>query len=469
MGAAAFAAEKTPSGMIEKYSDDNGGSVIAGNYLGALETARDGVLRHESEVDLSKYRIKVADISAFVNTLRSCYAETFGLDTSFSFTYMTSGGVDYIYSLFPYYTVSAAENKKMLAEFYAKADGYLALVDDSMNDFTKALIIHDAIVMNCEYIITKDGVEATPYTLMVEGWGKCEDYSRAYAYLLAQLGIKSEIISSNPMNHEWMKIKLEGKYYQVDLTWDDSVSSNEGTDLPGRVSHDYFLYSNSSFPNHYGYYEVNTSADATYDDYYIHNMGAQLCMVNSTLYGIYCAPGEVETKLVSYNAKNELTTVYDLGAAAQSVGGFWASHWSAGGGSYYASSYANLCSYDGLLYYNMPKAVYVFDPARGINLKLADYKGGNQLYGLKITGGKLYGNDSSSPLSSGTLAEVADCLQMGDVENDGILNVIDATKLQRRVAEMLSFDSFGELKADFNHDGAVNISDATAIQYAIAQ
>ncbi len=79
----------------------------------------------------------------------------------------------------------------MLDKFYSKADGYLSLVDDSMNDFTKALVLHDAIVMNSEYFIKKDGVNGTPYTLMVEGWGKCEDYSRAYAYLLAQAGIKS--------------------------------------------------------------------------------------------------------------------------------------------------------------------------------------------------------------------------------------------------------------------------------------
>ena len=46
---------------------------------------------------------------------------------------------------------------------------------------------------------------------MVEGWGKCEDYSRAYAYLLAQAGIKSELVTSSSMNHEWMKIRLDGK------------------------------------------------------------------------------------------------------------------------------------------------------------------------------------------------------------------------------------------------------------------
>ena len=58
---------------------------------------------------------------------------------------------------------------------------------------------------------------------------------------------------------------------------------------------------------------------------------------------------------------------------------------------------------------------------------------------------------------------------MGDVEDDGILNIIDATQIQRKLADFISFDDFGNLKADFNHDGIININDVTAIQVAIAQ
>ncbi|MBQ2537095.1 MAG: hypothetical protein II550_01320, partial [Ruminococcus sp.] len=440
------------------------------NHLDALETVRDGALKLKSNIDISDYRLTESELSSLFAALRAVYPELFFVDLQYRYSYKTIGGVNYTSSLLLSYDVSSvSELNAMLDKFYSKADGYLSLVDDSMNDFTKALVLHDAIVMNSEYFVAKDGVSGTPYTLMVEGWGKCEDYSRAYAFLLAQLGIKSELVTSSSMNHEWMKIRLDGKYYQVDITWDDPISAEEGTDFPGRVSHEYFLFSDSTFPNHSGYYMINPSADTTYDNYYIHNMDSQLCMVKGAIYGIYCAKGESETKLVTYTARNEMTTVADLGAAVQDSDGFWAAHWRSNGNNYYVCSYSNLCSDSGLLYYNMPKAVYVYDPASGINLKLADYSGSNQLFGLKIDGGKLYGNDSAQTNSSGTLAELGGCLMMGDVDGDGVLNVVDATMIQKKVADLAKFDAANTIKADFDRDGKITVNDVTAIQYEIAK
>ena len=469
MATSAFAAAPTESGMIDIAVSDSDAAFVA-NHLDALETVRDGALKLKSNIDISDYRLTESELSSLFAALRAVYPELFFVDLQYRYSYKTIGGVNYTSSLLLSYDVSSvSELNAMLDKFYSKADGYLSLVDDSMNDFTKALVLHDAIVMNSEYFVAKDGVSGTPYTLMVEGWGKCEDYSRAYAFLLAQLGIKSELVTSSSMNHEWMKIRLDGKYYQVDITWDDPISAEEGTDFPGRVSHEYFLFSDSTFPNHSGYYMINPSADTTYDNYYIHNMDSQLCMVKGAIYGIYCAKGESETKLVTYTARNEMTTVADLGAAVQDSDDFWAAHWRSNGNNYYVCSYSNLCSDSGLLYYNMPKAVYVYDPASGVNLKLADYSGSNQLFGLKIDGSKLYGNDSAQANSSGTLAELGGCLMMGDVDGDGLLNVVDATMIQKKVADLAKFDATNTIKADFDRDGKITVNDVTAIQYEIAK
>ena len=272
MATSAFAAAPTESGMIDIAVSDSDAAFVS-NHLDALETVRDGALKLKSNIDISDYKLTESELSSLFAALRAVYPELFFVDLQYRYSYKTIGGVNYTSSLLLSYDVSSvSELNAMLDKFYSKADGYLSLVDDSMNDFTKALVLHDAIVMNSEYFVAKDGVSGTPYTLMVEGWGKCEDYSRAYAFLLAQLGIKSELVTSSSMNHEWMKIRLDGKYYQVDITWDDPVSAGEGTDFPGRVSHEYFLFSDSTFPNHSGYYMINPSADTTYDSYYIHNM-----------------------------------------------------------------------------------------------------------------------------------------------------------------------------------------------------
>lgn len=57
---------------------------------------------------------------------------------------------------------------------------------------------------------------------------------------------------------------------------------------------------------------------------------------------------------------------------------------------------------------------------------------------------------------------------LGDVNNDGAVNINDVTDIQRNLAELEEFDEYQQLAADANQDGAPDISDATAIQMYLA-
>lgn len=57
---------------------------------------------------------------------------------------------------------------------------------------------------------------------------------------------------------------------------------------------------------------------------------------------------------------------------------------------------------------------------------------------------------------------------LGDVNNDGAVNINDVTDIQRNLAELEEFDEYQKLAADANQDGALDISDATAIQMYLA-
>lgn len=57
---------------------------------------------------------------------------------------------------------------------------------------------------------------------------------------------------------------------------------------------------------------------------------------------------------------------------------------------------------------------------------------------------------------------------VGDVNNDGVLNINDATLIQKYIAKATVFNESQIYKADVNGDGAVNISDVTLIQKIIA-
>lgn len=57
---------------------------------------------------------------------------------------------------------------------------------------------------------------------------------------------------------------------------------------------------------------------------------------------------------------------------------------------------------------------------------------------------------------------------LGDADNDGIVTVLDATRVQRYVAGYTMPDDFSESTADSDEDGAITVLDATVIQRHLA-
>ena len=57
---------------------------------------------------------------------------------------------------------------------------------------------------------------------------------------------------------------------------------------------------------------------------------------------------------------------------------------------------------------------------------------------------------------------------LGDVDNDGTVTVLDATKIQKALASILTIDKESEKAADVDGDGVMSIVDATVIQKWLA-
>ena len=60
-------------------------------------------------------------------------------------------------------------------------------------------------------------------------------------YSLNNVNIENRMVVSNNMNHAWNMLKIGGKWYHVDVTWDDPV-----WDILGRVRHEYFMLSDAA-------------------------------------------------------------------------------------------------------------------------------------------------------------------------------------------------------------------------------
>ena len=222
-------------------------------------------------------------------------------------------------------------------------------------DIEKALVVHEHL---CDTIVYSSRLQAAAHDIegaIFEKEAVCEGYALAYKYYMNRLEIPCKIVSgtSNGQSHAWNQIQLNGNWYMVDPTWDDVANSHD-------VKHQYFLCSENKFPNHVWNKEselYETCSDTTYDNLDWKN----------DLQGMYAYQGGL------YRSKS-------LIVGGKEVSGIWridaeniekeaelvlpiTDQWQLNSVNV-VRGYSQLSYYDGMLYYNTPRAVWRwnFDP-----------------------------------------------------------------------------------------------------------
>jgi hypothetical protein len=116
---------------------------------------------------------------------------------------------------------------------------------DSLSDFNKVKTIHDYIVNNASYDVNLEKFSA--YDNLINKSSTCQGYITIGYKMLTEAGIPCRIISGlgDGQSHGWNIVELDGKWYNLDLTWDDPLV--EGADL---LVYDYFLKSEEEFTGH---------------------------------------------------------------------------------------------------------------------------------------------------------------------------------------------------------------------------
>ncbi|MBR1691947.1 MAG: leucine-rich repeat protein, partial [Lachnospiraceae bacterium] len=216
-------------------------------------------------------------------------------------------------------------------------------------------VIHDWLAVHCEYDYANLQTKTVPddsynlYGALVKKIAVCEGYARAYQYILREkLGIGCYYMSSESMNHAWNAVLIGGKYYHVDVTWDDPVN-----DRIGRVKHTYFLLSNSGIcsagsGNHDAGDQNISAEDTSYESANWSSIDSSFVYLNGKWYA-------------ADNTQKKLVSTTNLINGALSVSGFGLGTWKAGKNSGYSVGFSYLQKYHNMLILNGPKAIYVAD------------------------------------------------------------------------------------------------------------
>lgn len=252
-----------------------------GNWSGAKKAVIEAYQSYKTEVDVTAYKLNYKKeyeelksmMSEVVNeTPYIFYAAT-------SYTVSRNSSTDQIVKIGLGYTdeykkEDGTVRKKKIKNTRAKLDAAvneaLASVDSRMTKLEKALVLHDYIIKNTTYAknSTKQ-YRLTEIGVFLKNKANCQGYSLAYGILMEKIGVPVQYVSSDEMSHMWNMIKIGGKWYHVDVTWDDPVDANEELDQYGLVKHNNFLCSSAKFQKngHYGF-DTTTAVTTKHDNKY---------------------------------------------------------------------------------------------------------------------------------------------------------------------------------------------------------
>jgi len=115
-----------------------------------------------------------------------------------------------------------------------------SITSDSMSQLDKERAIHDWIVNNTKY--DQSSTIYDPYNTLIKHTGVCEGYTLLAQKMFTIAGIKSLVVFgyAGGVSHAWNMVNIDSRWYHVDVTWDDPVSSSRDI-----LRYDYYNLSDS--------------------------------------------------------------------------------------------------------------------------------------------------------------------------------------------------------------------------------
>ena len=203
----------------------------------ALYAILDGIENRSEKINISDGIIRKNDtdkLSDIFLLVKASLAATDTLDT----TYTYYGGY-YVTALELKYKLTEKEISAQRSQLKSKINRIMAGIDSGMSDFAKVVYFHNQIVSYCKYTSEGDNINSA-YGCLVEGKASCEGYAKAFLTLCDAAKLDCVIVTGNAtykditVPHMWNKVKISGRWYNVDVCWDDP-----STDSSGIILYDY--------------------------------------------------------------------------------------------------------------------------------------------------------------------------------------------------------------------------------------
>ncbi len=245
--------------------------------------AKNAVIRayqsYQTQVDVSKYQLyNIRDDAAVSQMMTEVVNRTPGLFyTGMQFSKYVVVETNQIKALKLEYaksftnadgSVNISKILKIQKKIRKQVKEVMKCVKPGMNSLEKALVLHDYLIKNTRYLEEESKeYRYSEWGVFLKGRANCQGYSLAYGILMQEAGIPVRYVVSEEMLHMWNQIKINGKWYHVDVTWDDPLDTRLKKDQYGLVLHDRFLCSTQKLKEK-GYYgfRAKSAKSTRYDN-----------------------------------------------------------------------------------------------------------------------------------------------------------------------------------------------------------
>ncbi len=297
----------------------------------------------ETEVPLyPDIKIHKNDIVSLYSTIFFENPQFYYVVRSFSGTTNTDGYLGQLTKL--KYTEENMDNVRATwAEIDKATEEIMLYVYPDMTDFEKVMAVHDYMVLNYVYDISD--MDQT-YLIMLDKVGVCAAYSEAFQHMMNILGIDSTLVSSDEMGHIWNLVKIDGRWYHIDVTWDDYVP-----DGFAEVNHHFALLSTNAISQvemgHTGFDMGGYSAISTiYNNAPWRDEYGSIVTIDGIHY--YSADNQImdEEGNVIYNKLDGGDGKWHLSKTAAIEN----------------SVFTGLCEVNGILYFNTDTGIFSYNP-----------------------------------------------------------------------------------------------------------
>jgi len=186
-------------------------------------------------------------------------------------------------------------------------DSIIAGLEDDMSDLDKVIYLHDTIVDMTKYQALDSKTIFIASGVFLEGTAVCAGYAKALNVLLRRIGLETSYVASASLNHGWSYVKLDGQWYHIDPTWDDTR-----TPVAGKVSRANLLRNDEEFSKNHSTWEVKVvdepSESAEYEDWLVHDIVGEMIFENGLW---YCLDTKNRTVVAVDAVNNSKETLFD--------------------------------------------------------------------------------------------------------------------------------------------------------------